>query len=180
MVLDNQDFLLRSDDLGVLKAVTQIRSEAFHYDRASERNILRLWWDPRGRLAIYGHGIIWLGDWAAKSKWHGVRLCCVTGKKASIFARFDLRTPRALASVACCEVKDLPAPLQHYYVTDPYHGNCILDRVDPMDWVIENPWKGLHLEVVVSLSKRGFNQLRKKHGHAPFVQKDWEEIKYDY
>lgn len=23
---------------------------------------------------------------------------------------------------------------------EPYSGNCILSRVDPLDWVINNPW----------------------------------------
>lgn len=66
-----------------------------------------------------------------------------------------------------CEVKDLPDILQYWNKLKMYSGNSILSNVDPMEWVVENPWKKLNLNVDVFLSKTAYNQLRKAEGLPP-------------
>ena len=74
---------------------------------------------------------------------------------------FRPKTAEALAILCGCDVSALPDVLQHWTQADLYEGNPILDRIDPMGWVVENPWRNLGLDVAIYLSKRAYNQLRK-------------------
>lgn len=96
--------------------------------------------------------------------------------KASIFTVITVSCPEALAVICGVKVGELPWPLQHWYDDHPYHGNSILDRLDPEDWVLKNPWMpegwrstGLKLEVGISLSKSAYNARRKALGLPPKV-----------
>ena len=51
-----------------------------------------------------------------------------------------------------CEIKDLPDVLQHWVHGDIYSGNPILQKIDPVDWVIKNPWSDLKFGVAVLLA----------------------------
>lgn len=93
--------------------------------------------------------------------------CYVNGTKASIVGVFHPKTAQALAILCGCDVSDLPDVLQHWTKADLYEGNPILDRIDPMEWVVENPWRNLNMEIAIYLSKRGYNQLRKNVGLPP-------------
>jgi hypothetical protein len=74
---------------------------------------------------------------------------------------------------------DLPWQLQHWVHRDGgYQGNPILNRLDPAEYALENPWmgitrrgRGLGLSVGVSLSKRAVNRIRKKLGMPRLI---WE------
>ena len=87
--------------------------------------------------------------------------CCVNGTSASMVGIFRPKTAEALAILCGCDVSALPDVLQHWTQADLYEGNPILDRIDPMGWVVENPWRNLGLDVAIYLSKRAYNQLRK-------------------
>jgi hypothetical protein len=59
-----------------------------------------------------------------------------------------------------------------------YTGNHLLDRLDPSDWVLENPWcqscrqsRGFPITISMSLSKRPVNKLRKSLG---LPKLDWK------
>ena len=54
--------------------------------------------------------------------------------------------------------------LQHWSRGKDYVGNHLLNRLDPMDTIVENPWKKFGAEVNVFLSKRGLAQIEKRHG----------------
>lgn len=100
--------------------------------------------------------------------------CWVNNKDASIIVRFNPQTPEALALVCGCEVKDLPEVLQHWRADEQYCGNSILTRIDPMEWVVKNPWEKFRPVVYIYLSKTGFGQIRRDRGlpPAPFWKTD--------
>ena len=101
-------------------------------------------------------------------------ICPIDGVKCSLVQSFRVETPDAISEITGIPIEQLPEPLQHYYKREPYYGNSILERLDPMDWVVDNPWIKLQLGVRVLLSKSGFNR-RRGQLHLPLFR-DWESI----
>jgi hypothetical protein len=101
--------------------------------------------------------------------------CYLTGNPIFIRARFIPSTPTALAKICGCEVNNLPEVLQYWTNNEIYSGNHLLRKVDPMEWVIQNPWRKLGFDVVIYLSKKGYNQIRKQFNLPP--NKFWLENK---
>jgi|GEM_PF-2061010 len=97
-----------------------------------------------------------LGDYR-----HPNYLCAVTGARATYMAVFYPNCPEHLALLAGCKVEELPDVLQHWTTVEKYIGNSILNRIDPMNWHIGNPWRELNLRVRVPLSIRGLKQIEK-------------------
>lgn len=100
------------------------------------------------------------------------------GVVASLFAEIRPTCPEAMASLLQIPVKELPWPLQHWYDSEPYTGNSILYRIDPEDWVINNPWspihgRGISFRVCIQLSRIAANERCKKLGIAPL---DWKSL----
>jgi len=78
------------------------------------------------------------------------------------------RAERWLKSLGCGVVfrderENLPIFLQNYKMKG-YNGNSLLDRLDPVDEEVIDPWSSLKLGVILPLSKRMFNRLRKESG----------------
>ncbi len=92
--------------------------------------------------------------------------CYLTGKVATVFTTFEPSCPEGIAALCGVEVKELPIWLQHWYSGhEPYSGNHILNRIEPSDWVLDNSWnRNFRVKVILSLSKKAFNQLLKEHG----------------
>lgn len=90
--------------------------------------------------------------------------CIITGQKANIAAVFRPRCPFSLAALTGVCVDDLPIFLRHWYLAEFYSGNSILSNVDPMEWVLNNPWRDLHFDICLLLSKQGYSRLRKQYG----------------
>ena len=88
--------------------------------------------------------------------------------RANVFTDDRVPTiPRALALLMGIPEKKMPWPLQHWTTREPYTGNSILDRVDPQDSRLDDPWRHLDLQLSISISKRAYNQLRKDHDLPP-------------
>lgn len=104
----------------------------------------------------YVNGVT-IGEIDAKRGW----LCCINETKAIWLARFHPETAEGLALLAGCEMTDLPDVLQHWTSEDIRIGNNIIDRLDPMDWHLTNPWTRLQLEVGVYLGQRALKALKK-------------------
>lgn len=104
------------------------------------------------------HAGLNLGGWEQHGRG---TLCAVTGQSISYSAVFYPATPEDIAWACACEVEDLPDVLQHYTLRDDGCGNSILNRIDPMLWAADNPWKDLDLRVKVPLSKRGLARVLK-------------------
>lgn len=100
--------------------------------------------------------------------WNSDRHCVTCGKdpsqRASVFTLIEPDNPRALALLCGIPESRLPWPLQNWCTSEPYIGNSILDRVDPQDWKLDNPWRHLELRISIALCKREFLRLRKEHG----------------
>ena len=92
------------------------------------------------------------------------RCCYLSEQVASIWTKFTPGTPKSLAQLAGCFINELPDVLQHWTRNERYTGNSILDRLDPIDGHLDNPWHKLKFEVVMALSKQTFNRLLKERG----------------
>jgi hypothetical protein len=106
--------------------------------------------------------------------------------RATIMTEILPDCPQALAEVLAVKVEDLPWPLQHFYIHEKYSGNHILDRLDPQDWVLQNPWlpsarnvirwgrqrTGFEVNIFVAHSKVALNERRKK---LKLPAKDWDK-----
>lgn len=129
--------------------------------RWSEGNILR-----QKRAPLYNpfhpRDGVQLGGWDHDRRQNICALDPPT--RANVFTKIDPDNPRALALLMGIPEKKLPWPLQHWTTREPYTGNSILDRIDPQDSRLDNPWRHLDLSVHISLSKRAYNRLRKEHG----------------
>lgn len=94
-----------------------------------------------------------------RSRW----LCAVQpDTTASVFSIIEPTCSEALGAIFKVSVSEMPFGLQNWSVDEPYTGNSILDRLDPSDWVLENPWRKLNLKVYVSLSKTAINEMRRR------------------
>ncbi len=88
--------------------------------------------------------------------------CILTGATATYVVSFDPMVSQDLAFLAGVAHEELPAVLQNWNLYRLYVGNNILDRIDPMEWAVENPWQKEKFRINVPLSKRGIAQLRKE------------------
>lgn len=87
--------------------------------------------------------------------------CWETGQVASVYGLFKPYAPNSLAQICGVSVEELPEVLQHWFLVSEYTGNSILQRLDPMDWAVENPWASLQFEVVVGLSISTYKRIKK-------------------
>ena len=87
--------------------------------------------------------------------------CYFDGHPSTFVATFEVSTPEGIAAVCGCAIAELPDVLQHYYKQAAYSGNSILDRIDPLEWVANNPWRQLNLDIRIYLSKRSYARLLK-------------------
>lgn len=86
------------------------------------------------------------------------RHCCYfTNQRATIQVIFEPTTYLALEELTG---QELPDVLQNWVKQDQYSGNSILDRVDPMEWVVENPWKEINFNVEIYLTKRTLRTIQ--------------------
>lgn len=173
-VQKNKESLMLEMATGKFIATTQVEKGSFDFTKEEERNILRLQWFPSGYPWIYSSYTDLIGELTRDSY-----RCALTGLRASVFCMLRPKVPAAIAKIAGCREEDLPFGLRKYYVNEPYKGNCILSRLDPMDWVGQNPWKKLNIVVLACFTKRAFNSLRKKIGLPIYKKEDWEKIKKD-
>ncbi len=91
--------------------------------------------------------------------------CACCGKKATVEAKIEPTIASAIKKLF--DVDDLPWQLQYWVSSrlgQPYDGNCILDRVDPGDWIIVSEWEADQFAVYVALCKSCFDARRKKLG----------------
>jgi hypothetical protein len=184
----NKDNLLAAIGHGKLRATGQVgcagaermlSRRSFDIAHEISANILQVHYVPQSYVPMNylspSRSTVVLGDLVERYRRNNYRKCCLMDAKATIFATFRIMTPTAIAAVCGCEIHELPFFLRFYYERDPYTGNSILNMLDPLDNV-ENPWKRLKLEVVVCLSRRAYNRLRKDQGMPHF--KDWNSIRW--
>lgn len=85
--------------------------------------------------------------------------------RANVFTEIKPMSPIAIATICgLTSVADLPWQLHHWAQEHPYTGNSILDRIDPEEWLLKNPWDALDFRVFICLSARSLNRRRKALG----------------
>lgn len=100
-----------------------------------------------------------IGEYSSYNrKW----LCPLTDAVASWRCLFDPETSADLAWLAGCEISDLPDVLQNWKKRKPMMGNHLLNRMDPMDHYVDDPWMKLGLDVNVYLSRRALTRIEKE------------------
>ena len=86
--------------------------------------------------------------------------CYYTGAESSYVVQFYPTTSAGLASICGCTVDKLPDVLREWTEEDNYLGNHILNNLDPMDWLLKNPWCKMGMKVTVYLSLRGWARIK--------------------
>jgi len=153
----------------------QFEKSTFDFTKPGLKNILNVFTNTKGRHYCPRwrlREMVVFGEMGRDN-----HFCFVSNLRAAVFAEFVPRTPQAIADLCACKLEDLPIFLQHKYDKDPYTGNHILDRIDPMEWIVRNPWKELTLGVVFMMTKKVYNALRKSAGKEIFT--DWKSIESD-
>jgi len=174
----NMTFLWKAVAYGELVApVTSWKSHEDHGFPAEDElrwkkgNILRQKQAPKYNPFHPSRGVVEFGGWDRDRHYNVCALDPPT--RANVFTEISPDNPRALALLMGIPEKRLPWPLQHWTTREPYTGNSILDRIDPQDSRLDDPWRHLDLSLAISLSKRAYNRLRKEHGLPPKeVQKE--------
>jgi hypothetical protein len=165
-VTQNQDYLLSLAAAGTLRRVFEptapgcclATADGYHYQDQSFHFV-----------RTYGEGDSFpLSDHTMNlsAGWNNGRRkydCPVTGNVTSYRVLFQPQNAKQLAELADCEVSELPDVLQHWSAGRDHTGNHLLNRIDPMAWVLRDPWCGINFRVVLHLSKRGLAQVKKLH-----------------
>ena len=99
--------------------------------------------------------------------------CAITGGKASWRTYIIPRNAQDIMQIVGAQSLDeLPDVIRHWRKDEPYTGNSILDRIDPMEWAIHNPWRRMGFVVGIQLSKRGRNRIQKDAGFKPIKKQE--------
>ena len=157
----NLPFLLEAIAKGELSAKAPPSGFTKSVDEPTERNILRFaTLDDEHWKHIHGAGVL-LGAMNTSTRNKTTWQCIVTSAVASYRARFTPQMADAVALLAGCAIETLPEVLRHWTSNNHYSGNDILDRLDPVETVLHDPWTKMDLSIQVHLSKRGFGRICK-------------------
>lgn len=109
------------------------------------------------------------------SSWSKTK-CILTGKPVSYAAALYLRSIEDLMyATACSSVEELPEWLRHWKKDRFYSGNPILQRIDPMTWVVKDKWAEMSFDCLLFLSKTAINAECKKKGISPSLFVPYQE-----
>jgi hypothetical protein len=116
-----------------------------------------------------GYGLSWklsgaylLGEMDSRNS----RCMCAENPadKATVFTFIEAYCAQGLPVIFGVTFEELPWQLQHWATREPYVGNPILNRIDPQDWVLKNPWMQLNFRVAIGQSKKAYKARRQKLG----------------
>jgi hypothetical protein len=154
-VLNNFDFILEAIAQGILSGT--IKKHRGFGDYPAEGNMLvqceqKRWcpWTWKSQVNLWG----WNED---KRR----ALCYISEQTAWIWSCI---TPIVAEDIAKLAGKEVPEIIKNWTMLEPYEGNSILDRLDPVDWKLEDPWGKLKFTILVGLSRQEFNNLLRKYG----------------
>lgn len=93
--------------------------------------------------------------------------CALTGDKAGVVITVHPMTLDSLLKMCGVKVDELPQQIQNWNPQEKYRGNSILDNIDPMLWVCDDPFNKLRFDTVIALSKKKYLELCAKAGIEP-------------
>lgn len=160
-VSQNLPALLESIGHGTFIAPRHFRFPQFGQDfRPSPVNILTVTKTKPHRAYDLDRGVIHLHG---GTRGEGLVQCVMNQALATTMVEFRPPDVGALALLCNRSIQELPDVLQYWHAhgEEPYVGNSILDRIDPMEWVPGNPWSQLSFRVHISLSTGSYNQLKR-------------------
>ena len=96
--------------------------------------------------------------------------CFFNGGPVGLVADFYPHTAEGLRILSGCD--EIPEILEHWTKHLPYTGNSILNNIDPMDWVVNNPWLDVSFNIRIYVSRTAYNKKRKEMGLEPASIKD--------
>ena len=161
-----REFLLNAAARGELVLPSVDRYSGFRYGLdAKDRNVAKRHYERHS--ALWGiEGKFSLSEW---DRTKGYWTCSERPEIIATVVTDLLPTcPEALAALLGFQmVESLPWPLQHWCPIEPYTGNEILDRLDPEDWALDNPWNKIRFGVRVPQCRRAIQARRKALGLPP-------------
>lgn len=91
--------------------------------------------------------------------------CYLNDCRAFWYTAIKPRTADDLAYMCGVSVDELPEVLRNWRHRDeePYVGNPILSRIDPLEWALTTPWEKEDFLVRIYLSKRGRSRVQKEY-----------------
>lgn len=95
--------------------------------------------------------------------------------KADVVIRINCKNADDLALICGISKSDLPVQLQNWDKRHKYHGNNILDNIDPFAWVIKDKFNDMNFSVDIIMSKKKYIEFCLKAGVD--VVKFWEDVK---
>lgn len=102
------------------------------------------------------------------SKRGGYHSCYLTGAKPTWKLYMIPGSVEDLCLMTGCSKDELPEVLRHWQPgRDPYVGNSILSRIDPLEWRLDNPWEQASFAIRIYLSKRARAQIVKDYPAPP-------------
>lgn len=112
------------------------------------------------------YGLYWFHQGGGRT-WTDTR-CALTGKAASYAVELKIHTLDDLLYATGCEtVEELLEWLQHWSGTQFYGGNPLLQRIDPMSWVVKDMWAEMRFNSLIFLSKTAIREACRKKGVSP-------------
>ena len=102
--------------------------------------------------------------------------CAITGDTPGVVLCVKPSTIYALCQICGCKVSDLPEFIQHWSKSNHYHGNSILNNIDPLAFVLEkDPFNDMEFSFAIVLSKKEYLKLCDEAGVE--AKKFWLEEK---
>lgn len=173
-VLANSEFLIDAACRMELMAPSK-RYDGFSSEETThDVNVIKIEYDKNGHCRIpggyyYAYGVL-IGRMTRTQHY-----CAINPSiRANITAVISVDNKATISLVTGIAPEDLPDMLQHYNRHEPYTGNSILDRIDPMEWALCDPWNKLDLSIKIVLSRQEFKKRRHQLLLPEFT--DWDSI----
>ena len=109
-----------------------------------------------------GFGISWGHNLSDSVSGQDKYYCVINNSVATYRALFEPRGVDDIAMVTGIEKSKLPDVLQYWHKDRHYRGNHLLNRLDPLETIVNNPWMKMRVGIEFHLSKRAYNQLVKQ------------------
>jgi hypothetical protein len=129
---------------------------------------IEAWTKEKGTDRLYEWGYMSDSQITLSNGWTqsrgGAYLCYFDDTRSTYALQVRPGCPEDLAEITGVPVDELPLFLRMWNpgMDDAYTGNSILDRIDPLEWRLQNPWHQLDFGVRVALSKRALARIRNR------------------